>query len=732
MARCPAHDDQTASLSVSSGNDGRILLKCHAGCSAQQIVGAMGLTMRDLYLEQQPPSSGKRLVATYRYPSGAEKLRYQQPDGKKTFSWRHPDGKGGWIYNRRGVPHELYVAGELSGAVYVVEGEKDADTLHGIGCDAVSGADGAGPGKWRKEYTEQLRGLCVVVLMDNDDVGRAFAIETCAALYGAAESVYLIDPSTEWADMPEHGDITDYFNQFGADATAELLVKLSSTAEKWEPPAVLPESESKTAESLRPPDFSDAGNAEVFVRLAQNDLVYTGALGWLWWTGKQWEQDDQKATEFALDMTKSMLEEAKLKYLKALYRRNKANLEGEDSEEDAVKAKQEAKRAKDYFRHAQSARNAIRIRNFVELSKPALHKKAEIFDANPFDLNTPAGIVNLKDGTLRPHDRKAYCRQMTAVAPGQAGMERWIEFLDTVTCGNGGLKGFLQQLSGMSLIGAVYQEGIFMAYGGGRNGKSTFFNALGAVFGDYSGGIDVKTITADRTNKGAALATLRGKRLVVTGELEEHQRLSVATLKQLASTDKITVEEKFRQPETITPSHTLVLFTNFLPRVGSTDSGTWRRLIVVPFEAVIPANQSVQNYGDVLAKEAGGAILSWAIEGASDFIRNGFKLDIPDVVAEAMETYRAREDWLTSFIEECCIQEPNARVDASTLYSVYRDWAKATESYVRRPNDFIDAMQTAGYERIRPRNIKKWVGIRINQDSPYSGASSYYAKARSL
>ena len=118
--------------------------------------------------------------------------------------------------------------------------------------------------------------------------------------------------------------------------------------------------------------------------------------------------------------------------------------------------------------------------------------------------------------------------------------------------------------------------------------------ALGAVLGDYTGHIDVKTMTTDRQNKGASLATLRGKRLVITGELEEHQRLSVSTLKQISSTDVIRVEEKYRQPEDILPTHTLVLFTNHLPRVGSTDGGTWRRLIVVPFNATIPEEKGIQ------------------------------------------------------------------------------------------------------------------------------------------
>lgn len=262
-------------------------------------------------------------------------------------------------------------------------------------------------------------------------------------------------------------------------------------------------------------------------------------------------------------------------------------------------------------------------------------------------------------------------------------------------------------------------NGKVIAYGGGRNGKSTYFNALGGVLGDYTGSIDIKVITTDRHNKGASLATLRGKRLVITGELEEHQRLSVATLKQLASTDRLVIEEKFKQPETVKQTHTLVLFTNHLPRVGSTDNGTWRRLIVVPFNATIPEGSGVQNYADVLIRESGGAILSWAIEGAVNFVRNGFRLAIPEAVAEATAQYREREDWLTNFISERCIREPNARVGAADLYQEYRDWAESTGDFIRRLNDFDTSMETAGFQKIRPKGKKSWIGLRLDMAAKY-------------
>ncbi len=293
------------------------------------------------------------------------------------------------------------------------------------------------------------------------------------------------------------------------------------------------------------------------------------------------------------------------------------------------------------------------------------------------------------------------------------GRELWDEFVKKVANGDSDIEWYLQMVIGSALIGKVYHEGLIMAYGGGRNCKSTFFNACLSALGDYAGTIDVKVLTTDRQNRGASLASLRGKRLVVAGELEEHQRLSVSTLKQICSTDRITIEEKFKQPETVIPSHTLVMFTNFLPRVGSTDGGTWRRLNVVPFKAQIPPGEGIQNYADVLVEKAGGAILHWAIEGAMGFAYNGYHLAIPDSVAEATAEYKERENWIGNFIEARCVKDPNARTPAAALYATYAEWARGTGDYVRPERTFKEVLMAQGFESKRTKQGFMWYGLDL-------------------
>lgn len=250
--RCPAHDDTHNSLSIATGKNGRVLLNCHAGCTLEAITAALGISKRDLFQDPAPgregftmsdlkpvdgekprgkksPSSAAKVTAVYQYPNGAQKLRRAD----KSFVWRQPDGRGGWVYNRKGLKPCLYVAGSLEGLVFAVEGEKDADNLHKLGYNAVTGEDGAGRDKWRREYTEQLKGLRVCIIPDNDAVGKEYAGEVADKLTGIASRVQLLDLSTVWDDMPEHADISDCITKYSETVTREMLRELMDQTPDW-------------------------------------------------------------------------------------------------------------------------------------------------------------------------------------------------------------------------------------------------------------------------------------------------------------------------------------------------------------------------------------------------------------------------------------------------------------------------------------------------------------------
>jgi RecA-family ATPase len=239
MATCPCHEDKRQSLSIGEGHTG-VVIKCMAGCDTRAVLAQVGLRPRDLFYDQeQRPSPGgcishtsgqQEPVAVYQYPEGVQKLRYAD----KRFAWRRPDGTGGWVYDRKGVAPALYAPQGLKETLFLVEGEKDVDTMLALGYPAASGPDGAGHGKWRPEFTQALAGRNVYILPDNDTVGRDYAQEVAQALHGTAQRVYLLDIRAVWPEAPEHGDISDLHQAVG-DGIYDRVTQLIEQ-KPWSPP----------------------------------------------------------------------------------------------------------------------------------------------------------------------------------------------------------------------------------------------------------------------------------------------------------------------------------------------------------------------------------------------------------------------------------------------------------------------------------------------------------------
>lgn len=252
-ALCPAHEDKHQSLSISTGPDGKILLHCHCGCSVKDIVEAMGLTMQDLFpepLKQTPKKKARKLAAQYNYTDIDgnflnQKTRWETEDGK-TFTWSHKEN-GRWVKGHQGEPVLYNLPATKADFLYIAEGEKDVDTLTALGFPAACGAHGAGPGKWLPQYTKALEGKSVAIFQDNDDAGKAFALETARSLHGSAKSVKLLDLCRVWPEIPNHGDITDMLEALGRDTGKNALVQLTEETPEFSP-ADWPEPETGMAE----------------------------------------------------------------------------------------------------------------------------------------------------------------------------------------------------------------------------------------------------------------------------------------------------------------------------------------------------------------------------------------------------------------------------------------------------------------------------------------------------
>lgn len=465
-------------------------------------------------------------------------------------------------------------------------------------------------------------------------------------------------------------------------------------------------------------DDSDIGNARLFSAMFQSKIYHVYPWKWTAWDGKLWQRNaDWIAMRAAIVMADRLLDDAIQLMEEA------AKVEGED-------AKMAQERAKKHYTHACRSRQSQRIKAALELSEPDLHSESDIFDQNPYDLNTPDGIVDLRTGAVRPHNENAMCTMITKVAPRPGDMPMFERFLDVITCGDVDLQDYLRQVAGMALIGKVFVEGIVLCYGVGSNGKSTLLNLLARIMGDYACNISPELLLAQRNGQTVqGLADVRGKRLAVAAEMDEGRRLSTAAVKHLSSTDNIVAKRLYKDPEEFTPTHTLCLCTNFLPKVGSVDKGTWRRLFVVPFQHTIPDSEKIPDFADQLFELEGPQILAWAVEGAKQFIAQGHSLNEPAVVKLATSQYEQAENWIQNFLADVCEMGPGYTEKSGRLYEAYRQWAQNNGEYVRRSRDFAPAMEMAGYVKKKLMDGAVWLGIRISGEAmrPMDSGFSYSA-----
>jgi hypothetical protein len=226
IASCPAHPDKTPSLSISEGQDGRVLLRCHAGCTVESILTTLNLKHSDLY-----PGNEQRIEATYKYQDASGNVIFEVVRlNPKGFYARHKEN-GKHVRGIKGIALELYRLPQLIKAVtkdrriYIVEGEKDCDNLvNNFGITATTVPFGAK--KWSDHYGNYFRDARIVIIPDNDKSGIEHANMMAHKLNGIAKSIRIL----ALPDVPEHGDVSDWIKQGG---TKKQLMELVKAAPCW-------------------------------------------------------------------------------------------------------------------------------------------------------------------------------------------------------------------------------------------------------------------------------------------------------------------------------------------------------------------------------------------------------------------------------------------------------------------------------------------------------------------
>lgn len=409
-----------------------------------------------------------------------------------------------------------------------------------------------------------------------------------------------------------------------------------------------------TVTELRPRELtilemSDDGNATALINEYGNRLRYCTDRGrWLAWNGHTWDWQPAsggRAREYAKDIGRAL------------------------------------PNSNDYAAHKRRTLSAKGTTDMLTqaATDPRVTITQDQLDAHPWELNTPAGILDLTTGKLTPANPARLHTRTTRHAPNpNADPTLWDTFL-TDTFNDAELTAYMQRLIGYSVVGQVREHILPFAHGSGGNGKGVFLEALMQVLGDYAttspNGFLMATNYAAHTTE---IARLSGARMVLCSEVNETDRFDEAKVKLLTGGDTLTARYMRQDDFTFTPTHQLWLMGNHKPAVHSGGRSFWRRLRLIPFEHEVPEHQIIDGLQDILATDHGEALMNWIAAGAAAYHQHG--LQAPGSVGEATKQYAADVDTVGRFLTEETTLHPDYtdRIEFSTptgrLRAAYETW----------------------------------------------------------
>lgn len=428
----------------------------------------------------------------------------------------------------------------------------------------------------------------------------------------------------------------------------------------------------------RPPEYTDESLALRFTELHKDRLRYVAAWGrWLIWNGSVWHFDQ---TMQAFDLARAVCRQASAEC-------NEPNV-------------------------ASAVASAKTVAAVERLAKADRHHAATVdqWDADPWLLNTPQGVADLRTGQMRAHQPGDYMTKITAVAHG-GDCPLWLAFLDKITAGDTELQAFLQRFAGYALTGITREHAMAFGYGTGANGKGTFLNTLTGIMADYAAVAPMETFTATPAGRHPAdLAMLRGARLVTAQETEEGRRWAEAKIKALTGGDPITARFMRQDFFTFVPAFKLFIAGNHKPGLRGVDEAIRRRLNLIPFLVTIPPNERDPDLPEKLKAEWPG-ILAWMIEGCLDWQNE--RLDPPAAVVMATDAYMETEDALGQWIAECC--RTSGWGASADLFASWRQWAETAGEFVGSQKRFSQALEARGFQPRREgaAGTKGFAGIHV-------------------
>jgi putative DNA primase/helicase len=441
----------------------------------------------------------------------------------------------------------------------------------------------------------------------------------------------------------------------------------------------------------RPPAFTDEALALRFAELHATDLRYVAAWGrWLHFDGTCWRFDE---TLLAFNHARKICRQA------------------------AAECHGKARKA------LASAKTVAAVERLAKADR-RLAATVEQWDADPWALNTPLGILDLQTGNLRPHQADDYVTKATGIAPdASCQTPLWDKFLKRVMGGDAELITFLQRVTGYALTGLTREHALFFLYGRGANGKTTFLGAIIACAGDYHRSAPIETFTAATGERHPTdLAGLRGARLVTAIETEEGRRWAESKIKALTGGDRIAARFMRQDFFEYMPQFKLIIAGNHKPGLRSVDEAIRRRFNLIPFTVTIPAEERDGALPEKLKAELPG-ILAWMIQGCLDWQKHG--LAPPPAVTSATAAYLEAEDAIAAWMEECCERDSNAWEKTTTLFASWSAWGEKTGEYIGSQRRFLERLESRGINPVRRKEGRGFAGIRLSASyySPHIASS---------
>jgi putative DNA primase/helicase len=434
---------------------------------------------------------------------------------------------------------------------------------------------------------------------------------------------------------------------------------------------------------LRPPEFTDEALALRFTARHAGELRYVASWSrWLIWDGTVWRFDE---TLRAFDLSRTICRQASAEC-------NKPKIAAAIASAKTVAAVERL--AKADRRHAATV---------------------DQWDADPWSLNTPGGVIDLRTGNSRPHRPDDHTTKITACAPG-GDCPLWHRFLARITGGDGELHDFLQRVAGYALTGSTREHALFFGYGTGANGKGVLINTLTGILGGYATVAPIETFSAGAGDRHPTdLAMLRGARLVAAQETEEGRHWAEARIKSLTGGDPVTARFMRQDFFTFTPAFKLFIAGNHKPGLRGVDEAIRRRFNLIPLTVTIPAAERDPDLTEKLKAEWPG-ILAWAIEGCRHWQRIG--LCPPGVVTQATDEYLGGEDSLGIWIKERCKPVGYGGGESSRLYADWRRWALAAGEEPGSQKRFSQALEGKGYRKDHKARHATFLGISLDDVQP--------------